>query len=301
MKEDCDRLWSEAQQHDCVRSPLTNNNIMSHDYNSVNSSFGIEVPSMKSTELSVSLTQGKRKRRKGALQTIIDTLHGTKSDNEGQAVVLEKVLHDKHVRSIVERAGLIDRNCRELATSIELMQQTNRFIGYATTGQNQKGRATDDQRGAVESIVVATSATPVTTPNVQTQPQERQNKSKVSKRAKAQLFVIPLTTYIRKGKIAAKKWLDLKLNKIWSSVTKRNRWSKIPFELRSRLQEWITNHPDGVNSPLYRDMLWRKKEDGTREKIPKLLITISTQQLHNDMLESHKNGGLEGAKMRIKE
>ena len=65
------------------------------------------------------------------------------------------------------------------------MQRTNRFIGYATTVRKQKGRATDDQRGEVELILVATSATTVTTPYTQTQPQERQNKSKVSKRVNA--------------------------------------------------------------------------------------------------------------------
>ena len=41
---------------------------MSQDYNSVILSFDNEVVSMKSTELSASLTQGKRKRRKGAVQ-----------------------------------------------------------------------------------------------------------------------------------------------------------------------------------------------------------------------------------------
>ena len=92
MEEDCDRLLSEAQQHDRVRSLLINNNILLQDYNSVNLSFGSEIASMKSTELSVSLSQGKRKGRKGALQTIIDTLHGTKGGNEGQASVLKKVL-----------------------------------------------------------------------------------------------------------------------------------------------------------------------------------------------------------------
>ena len=64
------------------------------------------------------------------------------------------------------------------------MQRTKKFIGYETTAHNQKGRATDDQRDAVESILVATSETSVTTPNTQAQPQERQNKSKVSKREK---------------------------------------------------------------------------------------------------------------------
>ena len=128
--------------------------------------------------------------------------------------------------------------------------------------------------------------TPDGDPNTPSTSRERP-KAKTSLRAKAQLFGIPLTTYIRNNKIAKKKRLELKLNKngvLWSSVTKRSKWSKIPSELRSRLQEWITNHPDVVNSPLYRDMLWRKKEDGTREKIPKLLITISIRQLHNDML-----------------
>ena len=68
VEEDCDRLLSEAQQHDRVRSLLTNNNILSQDYNSVNSSFGSEVASMKSTELNVASTQGKRKRKKGAFR-----------------------------------------------------------------------------------------------------------------------------------------------------------------------------------------------------------------------------------------
>ena len=58
----------------------------------MNSSFGSEVASMKSTELSESLTQGKRKCKKGSAQTIINTLHGTKVGNEGQASVLKKVL-----------------------------------------------------------------------------------------------------------------------------------------------------------------------------------------------------------------
>ena len=190
VQEDRDRLLSEAQQHDCVHSLLTNNSILSQDYNSVNSLAGSEAASMKSIELSVSLTQGKRKRRKGAVQTMIDTLHGTKGGNEGRASVLKQLLQNKHIRTILERTGFIDCNCKKFATSIEVMQCTDRFFGYATKARKQKGRATDDQRAAVESIIVATSATRVTTPNTQTQTQERELNSKSSKRAKAQLFGI---------------------------------------------------------------------------------------------------------------
>ena len=81
--------------------------------------------------------------------------------------------------------------------------------------------------------------TPDGDPNTPSPSRERP-KAKTSLQAKAQLFGIPLTTYIRNNKIAKKKRLELKLNKngvLWSSVTKRSKWSKIPSELRSRLQE----------------------------------------------------------------
>ena len=67
VEEDCDSLLSEALQHGSIRSLLTNNEILSQDYNLVNSSFGSEASSIKSIELNVSLIQGKQQRKKGAV------------------------------------------------------------------------------------------------------------------------------------------------------------------------------------------------------------------------------------------
>ena len=38
-----------------------------------------------------------------------------------------------------------------------------------------------------------------------------------------------------------------------------------------------------------------EKKDGTVERIPNILISISIRELHNDMLKKASDGGLEGA------
>ena len=39
-----------------------------------------------------------------------------------------------------------------------------------------------------------------------------------------------------------------------------------------------------------------EKNDGTVERVPKILILISIRELHNDMLKHPSEGGLEGAR-----
>ena len=39
-----------------------------------------------------------------------------------------------------------------------------------------------------------------------------------------------------------------------------------------------------------------KKKDGSIERVPKILISISIRELHNDMLKHPSEGGLEGAR-----
>lgn len=60
--------------------------------------------------------------------------------------------------------------------------------------------------------------------------------------------------------------------------------------------KWIPNHPDVHRSPLYRDILTWGKEDGSTQKIAKLLIAISIVQLHNDMIRPESEGGLKGVR-----
>ena len=81
----------------------------------------------------------------------------------------------------------------------------------------------------------------------------------------------------------------------WSSVAARRKYSKITSELKVKLHNWILRHPHVIKSPYPQDTLLWKKQDGTVERIPKILISISIRELHNDMLKKESDGGLDGA------
>ena len=125
------------------------------------------VPSTLSNKSSLSVTHGKRQRTKGPAKSIIDTLK-----NKSEAVIvktLKSVLTDTSLKSAVAQAGFINQSNPEYAAMKESWENTKKFVGYATSTSKQRGRPTDDQRGAVEALLVATSVTPETTPNTQTQ------------------------------------------------------------------------------------------------------------------------------------
>ena len=81
----------------------------------------------------------------------------------------------------------------------------------------------------------------------------------------------------------------------WSSVAARRKYSKITSELKVKLHNWILRHPHVIKSPYPQDTTLWKKQDGTVERIPKILISISIRELHNDVLKKASDGGLEGA------
>ena len=83
---------------------------------------------------------------------------------------------------------------------------------------------------------------------------------------------------------------------LWSSVCPRAKWSKIPPQLLNDLRNWIIAHPDVLQSPLRKDILMWVKDDGSKEPIAKLLITISIVELHNDMIRPESEGGLKGVR-----
>ena len=63
-----------------------------------------------------------------------------------------------------------------------------------------------------------------------------------------------------------------------------------------RYHLWIIAHPDVLQSPLRKDILMWVKDDGSKEPIAKLLITISIVELHNDMIRPESEGGLKGVR-----
>lgn len=83
---------------------------------------------------------------------------------------------------------------------------------------------------------------------------------------------------------------------LWSSVGSKKKYSNISQELLSQLHSWIPQNPNIYTYPLYRDMLWWEKEDGTRDRISKILITISIREIRNQMIKPAEEGGLLGVK-----
>ena len=136
--------------------------------------------------------------------------------------------------------------------------------------------------------------TPEGDPNTPSQSGEEQTLS-TSLRVKAKMMNIPFTTFCRNEKKAAKKRIELKLGTdgfLWSRFSPRALWSKIPPKLLEELREWITKHQDVHQYPLFRDMMNWIKDDGSKQKIEKLLITISIRELQNDIIRSPEYVGL---------
>ena len=73
---------------------------------------------------------------------------------------------------------------------------------------------------------------------------------------------------------------------LWVSVKKRKNYSKVTPELIDNLREWIGNHPQVVNSPIYNDTFLVPDHKKPRKKITvsKLLLHISIRELHNYLI-----------------
>ena len=93
----------------------------------------------------------------------------------------------------------------------------------------------------METLQVAMVETPDGDQNSTTSSRER-GKENSSARTKARILRIAWSTFRRNEKKAAEKRLDLKLGKddvLWSSVTPRATWSKIPPQLLNDLRNGL--------------------------------------------------------------
>ena len=61
--------------------------------------------------------------------------------------------------------------------------------------------------------------------------------------------------------------------------------SKINYQIKKSLYNWIIHHPQVVQSPIVNDFL-KMKIDGHTEPqlVPKLLLQVSLRELHNNLL-----------------
>jgi hypothetical protein len=75
-------------------------------------------------------------------------------------------------------------------------------------------------------------------------------------------------------------------NVSWLRVKPCKGFTKITPEIREKLNQWILDHPQVIQSPI-RDntLLIHNRETGVTIRVPKLLIEILIQELHNDLID----------------
>ena len=84
---------------------------------------------------------------------------------------------------------------------------------------------------------------------------------------------------------------------LWSSIPNRKGHKKINEQVKKYLYNWILQHPQVVQSPIANDCL-KVPIDGPSELqlVPKLLLQVSVQELHNIMVIPPEEGGLNEAR-----
>ena len=86
---------------------------------------------------------------------------------------------------------------------------------------------------------------------------------------------------------------------IFSHVVKSKGWTKVNKELEEKVHSFIENHPNAVQSPIMNDCVSvRDKADPIKvEKIPKLLLQVSIQELHNDLIDQLPEASEDGIQL----
>ena len=140
VEEQREQLLSIANQNKHLRSLLMNNKLLLEDYTSVNSLPGHEAVPMESNKSNAPITEVKRKRKKGAVKSIIETIEGEKGDDV-QAKVLKQVLQHRSIRQIVQRAGFIDAESKEYGSMSSMIGNAKKIL----VGLRQQRNPVEDQ------------------------------------------------------------------------------------------------------------------------------------------------------------
>jgi hypothetical protein len=81
---------------------------------------------------------------------------------------------------------------------------------------------------------------------------------------------------------------------MWSQVAKRKGHSKVTPEIRKKLFQWFLDCEYIIPSPIANDTLLVSNPDrNEKERVSKLLLEITMRELHNLLISSPDEGGLE--------
>ena len=82
-------------------------------------------------------------------------------------------------------------------------------------------------------------------------------------------------------------------NTPWALKQKRRGHSKTSEEIKKSLYNWIIHHPQVVPSPIANDCLKVKIGGYTEPQlVPNFLLQVSVRELHNNIFNDKKDGGL---------
>ena len=148
---------------------------------------------------------------------------------------------------------------------------------------HKKGRATDDLRSLIQSIVLGSLGSPQF-------PDQQHQHPKPPKKLQAKMLGLSEKRYHRIANCVESKRAALvegRKDTIYSQVIKRKGWTKVDSNLMEIVHKWIRGHPHVIESPLANDTVQvPDKTDPTKKiRTNRLLLQISIRELHNDMLE----------------
>ena len=86
-------------------------------------------------------------------------------------------------------------------------------------------------------------------------------------------------------------------NRLWTNKTRIKGCSKINERIKRNLYEWITHHPQVVQSPISNDCIKVMFDDQIEPQlVPKLLLQLSVRELNNILVSYTNDGGIKDAR-----
>ena len=219
---------------------------------------------------------GRRKRTR-AVDTIVSAVLSTGSTRQ-QSLVLHKAMFHPAIRQVAESACVREEQiCWQ-----KQRENVIKIIEKANLGQARGGRSDSIKSVFVTSLMVALAST------------EDGLKSNPSLRRQAKSLGLKVSTgwrYLSKG--SKKRGLIEDGDETYPSVKKVRRTTRYDAEYKAAVKQWVMHHQFVRVSPIKSDTL----KIGEHEE-PKLLREISIREMHNDLLRTVEDCGLECARRR---
>ena len=218
-----------------------------------------------------------RKAKSRAIAKLVVAIKDPTLSPEQQVLVLrESVLH-RDLELISASAGIV----KDAKLIQYLMNNIKLVLKLSTATTHTFGRASDDMRSIVQTIVLAMLPSPGSA-------------NTFSTREIANFIGLPKTTYLRCVKAVTVKRAVLEGIHvpqepfIFSQVVRRKGWRKVDAKLKETTYDFIYRHPNIIASPIAGDTVTvPDPADSNRKiKVQKMLRQISIRELHNDLIKN---------------